>query len=233
MNCEVTPFQQVIALRLLCLSLQKNMQLVVHCNEALKEELASKGLQQGVEVAWAFEKVALLRYKEADAVIDLLFENDQSHIELLQQFDGLKIINSVSHTLGETDTSFVRINGWATFLKAQVIEASAVHEDLKKLAESVFALFNKSLEWLPDVPGFVVPRVVSLIINEAHFALAEGVSTPADIDTAMKLGTAYPYGPFEWSEKIGLQNIVHLLLKLRIQNSRYAPAPLLLQRAAI
>lgn len=208
------------------------MQLVVRCNEALKDELANNGMQEGVQPIWVFEKVDLLNYKTADAVLDLLFENEPDNLEILQQLNSLKIINSVNHTLQETDGSFVRINGWPTFLKAHIVEASALHEDLKKLAETAFSYFNKTLAWLPDEPGFVVPRVISMIVNEAHFALAEGVSTPEEIDTAMKLGTAYPYGPFEWSEKIGLQNIAALLSTLRVQQPRYTPAPLLLQRAA-
>ena len=85
------------------------------------------------------------------------------------------------------------------------------------------------MEWLPDAPGFVSARVISMIINEAFFALEEGVSTPQEIDTAMKLGTAYSYGPFEWSNKIGLQNIVNLLTALSHQNSSYTPNSLLLQ----
>jgi 3-hydroxybutyryl-CoA dehydrogenase len=49
------------------------------------------------------------------------------------------------------------------------------------------------------------------------------------MDTAMKLGTAYPYGPFEWGNKIGLQNIVNLLKKLSKKQPRYTPCELLVQ----
>ena len=49
----------------------------------------------------------------------------------------------------------------------------------------------------PDIPGFISARVVSMIINEAYFALEEEVSSKEEIDTAMKLGTNYPYGPFD------------------------------------
>jgi 3-hydroxybutyryl-CoA dehydrogenase len=72
-----------------------------------------------------------------------------------------------------------------------------------------------------------------MIINEAYFALSEGVSTKAQINIAMKLGTAYPYGTFEWSERIGLQNIASLLLKLSRQQKRYMPCKLLLQEAGL
>jgi 3-hydroxybutyryl-CoA dehydrogenase len=68
-----------------------------------------------------------------------------------------------------------------------------------------------------------------MIINEAFFALSENVTTIEEIDTAMKLGTAYPYGPFEWGNKIGLQNIVTLLKKLSKKQPRYIPCELLVQ----
>jgi 3-hydroxybutyryl-CoA dehydrogenase len=86
---------------------------------------------------------------------------------------------------------------------------------------------------VPDVPGFIAPRVVTMIINEAYFALAENVSTKTEIDLAMKLGTNYPFGPFEWAEKIGLKNIAELLGTLSRVNKRYEPAPLLLNEAAL
>lgn len=207
------------------------MQIAVRCTDAQQEELVSCGIREGTDVIWVVEKEALLHQKHADAVIDLLFENEPENLALLRQASGLKIINSVMDTVPETEDSFIRINGWPTFLKAPVVEASCLHGDLKKLAETVFSVFDKTVAWLPDHPGFVVPRVVSLIVNEAYFALAEGVSTPEEIDIAMKLGTAYPFGPLEWSEKIGLKHIAALLLKLGKEQPRYTPAPLLLQQA--
>ena len=66
-----------------------------------------------------------------------------------------------------------------------------------------------------------------MIINEAFFALEEGVSSKEEIDVAMKLGTNYPYGPFEWQEKIGLQNIYQLLHNLSEKDKRYSVSPLL------
>jgi 3-hydroxybutyryl-CoA dehydrogenase len=69
-----------------------------------------------------------------------------------------------------------------------------------------------------------------MIINEAYLALGEGVSTPEEIDTAMKLGTNYPFGPIEWGSHIGLQNVVTLLHKLSVVQPRYTPADLLVQK---
>jgi 3-hydroxybutyryl-CoA dehydrogenase len=66
-----------------------------------------------------------------------------------------------------------------------------------------------------------------MIVNEAYFAFGENISSETDIDTAMKLGTNYPFGPFEWAAKIGLQNIYDLLQTLAITDSRYECAPAL------
>ena len=70
-----------------------------------------------------------------------------------------------------------------------------------------------------------------MIINEAYHALDEEVSTKEQIDIAMKLGTNYPYGPFEWSEKIGLKNVVQLLQNLATQDERYVISALLLSES--
>ena len=50
-----------------------------------------------------------------------------------------------------------------------------------------------------------------MIINEAYYTAQEGTASREDIDMAMKLGTNYPYGPFEWSERIGINHIYELL----------------------
>jgi 3-hydroxybutyryl-CoA dehydrogenase len=186
------------------------MKLLVLSNESLKEELLSGTVANANQITWITDISQLPHHTSAEVYIDLVF--DENHITALQQLlPRLVIINSVCHTLSETNSSFVRINGWPTFLKSDTIEAGALNDDAKKKAEEVFSFFNKKLEWLPDEPGFVTPRVISMIINEAFISLNEGVSSKEEIDTAMKMGTSYPYGPFEWCEKIGLKNISQLL----------------------
>jgi len=71
------------------------------------------------------------------------------------------------------------------------------------------------------------------IINEACFALQEGVSTPAELDTAMKLGVNYPRGPIEWAEAIGIRQVEAVLRALErdLGEDRYRVAPLLHQMA--
>lgn len=203
------------------------MQIVVLANDGLKEELLSSGVQPGADVIWIQKPGEFLNYRTAFAFMDLSFEKETQRIQVLESLlPAAVIINSVEHTLQETNPSFIRINGWNSFLKSNLIEASATTIEAKQKAEAVFAPFNKKMEWLPDEPGFVTPRVISMIINEAFISLEEGVSTKEEINTAMKLGTNYPYGPFEWAEQIGLKNIFSLLQKLSITEKRYEPSAL-------
>ena len=166
-----------------------------------------------------------------DACIDLNFDNTPARIDWLNQLQSpLVVINSVITTLQQLQVDFIRINGWNTFLQRPVIEAAAINESNKTLIEELFFLFGKKTQWVPDITGLITPRVIASIINEAFFALQENVSTADEIDTAMKLGTNYPFGPFEWGKKIGLENIYALLSELSKSNRRYAPADLLTQK---
>ena len=90
----------------------------------------------------------------------------------------------------------------------------------------------KRLLLVEDEPGLVSARVLSMIINEAYFALGENVSTIPEIDLAMKLGTNYSLGPFEWQDRIGIENIYLLLKKLSETSKRYLIAPLLEEKFA-
>ena len=92
---------------------------------------------------------------------------------------------------------------------------------------------GKSWIVCPDIPGFISAGVIAMIINEAYFALQEEVSSKADIDTAMKLGTNYPYGPFEWSEIIGIKNVYTLLCNMSKLDKKYVPAPNLALQSAM
>lgn len=80
-----------------------------------------------------------------------------------------------------------------------------------------------------DYPGFIVNRILMPMINEAVFALTEGIATPEDIDTAMKLGGGHPMGPFELADMIGLDVCLDVMeiLHSEFGESKYRPAPLL------
>jgi 3-hydroxybutyryl-CoA dehydrogenase len=207
------------------------MKIVVITNDILKEELLQQGLNEKPDVEWISDINAISG--NADVYIDLLFDKDRNNRRKIfsKLKAGLIIVNDVLETTENLTRNFVRINGWPTFLKRGVTEAACNNESIKSTAGEVLNCFNKKTAWVPDIPGFVTARVVSTIINEAYFSLENEVSSREEIDTAMKLGTNYPYGPFEWSRLIGVENIYSLLNNLSEKNKRYLPADLLIKEA--
>ena len=208
------------------------MRLVVLTNEQLKEELLSSGISDDCKIDWIDSPNELLSHKDADAVIDLLFEDNGYDVSHLTTYLKKPVfVNSMNKTIVEIGLPVIRINAWPGFLKRNIAEVCCNDEINKSKAEKILSLLNRKTEWVPDIKGFISARVVSMIINEAYFAFGEDVSTKEEIDIAMKLGTNYPYGPFEWSKKIGLENIAALLNELSITEKRYHPADLLLKEA--
>jgi len=207
------------------------MRLVILANDQQKEEILSGRINDDCKVDWIKAPAELFKVDNCDAVVDLLFEENGYDVSHLKSFSSKPVIvNSVIKRIEEIGIDVIRINGWLGFLKRSVAEVAC--SDAKKTStEMILKALNKKPEFVPDIKGFVSSRVISMIINEAYFALEENVSTKQEIDTAMRLGTNYPYGPFEWAEKIGLKNIVSLLTELSLFEKRYEPAGLLLKEA--
>lgn len=205
------------------------MKVVIVGSEDLKEDLVTRELQKGISVIWA-DRLSFV--EDTSCYIDLLFDGTPKRVEeLVKTGAGLIVVNDVCHIADELPENFIRINAWPGFLKREIIEASLGNEINRSLTEKIFSCFGKTVEWVPGTPGFVAPRVISMIINEAYLALEENVSTKQEIDTAMKSGTNYPYGPFEWAEIIGLKNVYALLEKLSQKYGRFQPAALLKKEA--
>ncbi len=164
-----------------------------------------------------------------DAIIDCLFQKNQERINALSQFTTIPVfINAVLHTLFETNKYFIRFNGWNSFLQRPLFEVAVTHDSNSKY-KSILEYLGIAYTLTPDIEGFVAARVVSMIINEAYLTFDENISTKAEIDTAMKLGTNYPYGPFEWATIIGIPNVYELLTKLSVKEARYSLATGLIQ----
>lgn len=138
---------------------------------------------------------------------------------------GTVFLNDVLHPLSnETRLSVIRFNGWPGCIEGPIWEVAG---DLTPQHQQWLNVIGKQWRIVPDVPGLITPRVISTIINEAYFALGDGISTPDEIDTAMQLGTNYPQGPFAWAKLIGIQQVYRLLQKLSETHPRYHPAPAL------
>jgi 3-hydroxybutyryl-CoA dehydrogenase len=208
------------------------MNVLLLANEEQKDELLYLPADNTVHIEWIRNPGEPLTNESVNACIDLLFENSGERINWLKSLAcPLIAVNSVAETSFYAGHGFIRINGWNTFLKRKVVEAACPDHAMRTKAEELFAGLGRKVEWVADVPGFITPRVIASIINEAFFALQENVSTKEDIDTAMKLGTNYPFGPFEWGDRIGIRHIYALLNALGSLHERYLPAPLLKQAA--
>ncbi|MGH2913468.1 MAG: 3-hydroxyacyl-CoA dehydrogenase NAD-binding domain-containing protein [Solirubrobacteraceae bacterium] len=96
-------------------------------------------------------------------------------------------------------------------------------------AQRFFATLGKRTEWVADAPGLVLGRIVCQLVNEAAFALGEGVGEAGDIDTGMTLGLNYPRGVLGWADQIGLDQVLGALYALSEERGedRYRPAPAL------
>ncbi len=197
------------------------MQIVVLANSEQKKELLSKSKNENVKIDYVNSYAELPDYKRADAFFLLQDEINIQQINLITQ---PIFIHSVTSTLADLKLpdNVSRINAWPTFLQRNLWEIATKNEDVvKKIVEKMGWQYLV----IPDEPGLVAARVIAMIINEAYFTYGDGVSTKDEIDAAMKLGTNYPHGPFEWAQKIGLQNIYNLLKALNKNSKRYSVAP--------
>ena len=196
------------------------MILAVLASDLQKEEIATSPFFSKHEVVYS-ENDSLWANHTADVFLDLLFEPTPDRISKLEKLLPKPVlVNSVIGTLNTIHPSFIRVNAWPGFLRGRFLEAAA-SEEIRAIAE---ARFGDDLIFVRDCPGFVSPRIVAMVINEAFFTLEAGTATKEEIDIAMKLGTGYPFGPFEWGEKIGLENINELLNVLSVDNPVYTPA---------
>ncbi|MGW0563502.1 3-hydroxyacyl-CoA dehydrogenase [Streptomyces sp. NPDC003016] len=93
-------------------------------------------------------------------------------------------------------------------------------------ATGLFQRLGKDVSVIGDVPGMIVARTVAMLIDLAADAVARGVASPEDIDTAMRLGVNYPLGPLEWSGALGQDWAYDLLKNLHgcCPTGRYAPS---------
>ncbi|MDQ3395061.1 MAG: 3-hydroxyacyl-CoA dehydrogenase family protein [Bacteroidota bacterium] len=182
-----------------------------------------------------FLNASLLNSKSI--VFDFYLEECIENFEIYKNQSNLIIfgniptssLSEIRYYFGEYKAILFGFNGMPGMLNREYFEVTALSEaDHLVLQEACAALHTEFLR-VDDRVGMVTLRVVAMIINEAYFTVQEGTASKDDIDIAMKLGTNYPYGPFEWCLKLGIKNVYELLEALYedTKDERYRICPLL------
>jgi len=187
-----------------------------------------ESMQHEIRQSSAYERGFDVVFLLHDA-LNLIIDDPHTHTVL--------ITSTASTTLqskaGQYNVSFIcGMNLFSGFIGAPIKEVCGDAASLirfKMLAE----YFKWEYKIVPDTPGMIALRVLSMIINEAVATLAEGTANVSDIDNGMMLGTNYPKGPLRWCEDIGVSNVVDTLSNLYqfYADERYRVHPLLYEMA--
>lgn len=195
-----------------------------------------------------FDIYEYIREGEEMLAIEVVLTDLEAKHEIITQLDHF-LINKIPILTAALNASASEVARWCTrpsrvvgFAAIEPFAAASVVELMPALQSKNIAIKRAKAFWqsigrepvtIADSVGGVLPRIVCNLINEAAYALMEGVATPADIDLAMQLGTNHPRGPLQWADLIGIRNVVATLDAMghEFGTAQYQPAPLLKQYA--
>jgi 3-hydroxybutyryl-CoA dehydrogenase len=183
---------------------------------------------------------------DCDLVVEAIFENFEAKSAAFSELDGLLRPESIL----ASNTSSIDITRLASVTKrpdrfigmhffnpvplmslVEIIRGLATSDETYAVVRELAVKLGKTPVEVKDYPGFVSNRILMPMINEAVFALFEGVATKEDIDTVMKLGMNHPMGPLTLADFIGLDvclDILHVLYEC-FKDPKYRPCPLLVK----
>jgi len=180
----------------------------------------------------------------ADLAIEAVVENEAAKKDIFRKLDALLR----PEALLASNTSSISITALAAATKRpdrfvgmhfmnpppvmqliEIIRGLQTSEATYQAAVALAKRFGKTTVTSKDSPGFIVNRILIPLLNEACFALQEGLASPEDIDTGVKLGLNHPMGPLTLADFIGLDTCLYIaeVLHRELGEDKYRPAPLL------
>jgi 3-hydroxybutyryl-CoA dehydrogenase len=218
-------------------SMEKRLRDRVTSGKMKQEEL--EGILRNINIVSSFQQ-----FSRAEVVIEAVFERVEIKKEVLQ-----KISDAVSeHALIGSNTSSISItmlsgavrqpgrfiglhffNPVPVMKLVEIVKGYSTSDETVSSAKEFATSLGKQPVVVSDFPGFVSNRVLMPMINEAIFALMEGVAGVEEIDTIMKLGMHHPMGPLELADLIGLDVCLDIMNSLYsgFRDPKYRPCPLL------
>jgi len=179
-----------------------------------------------------------------DLIVEAATENKKIKFEIFKQLDGIAkegaILASNTSSISITEIAEVTkrpesvvgmhfMNPVPVMKLVETITGLETSTATIEATEAVAEKMGKTVVRADDVPGFAVNRILVPMINEAFYALYEGVSDARGIDNAMKLGCNQPMGPLELADFIGLDTCLAIMNVLHegLGDTKYRPCPLL------
>ena len=186
---------------------------------------------------------------DVDYVVEAIAENVEAKRELFARLDAITkpdvILTSNTSSISITTLGAATkrpdkvlgmhfMNPVPLMTLVELIRGQATSPDSMRIATGLCTKLGKTPVEAADYPGFISNRILMPMINEAIYAVMEGVGTPEAIDTVMKLGMNHPMGPLTLADFIGLDVCLAILNVLHdgIGDPKYRPCPLLRRMVA-
>ena len=184
--------------------------------------------------------------KDVDVAIEAVTENEELKRRIFQDLDavvrpgGVLATNTSSIPITRVAAAIRRpeavigmhfMNPVPVMQLVEIIRGAATSDETYRRTRALAEAMGKTCVTSRDYPGFIVNRILIPMLNEAAYALMEGLGTAEDIDTAMKLGTNQPMGPLQLADFIGLDTVLFIaeVMHRGLGDPKYRPCPILRQ----